>query len=93
MLEFDTKQTFVMIAAVGGIAKHMSEYLKGAKFRIRQLLANTIVSGFSGYVFAEAAFQLNPEWSHVSAGIGGYMGAQALDFVFLLVKERFNRGK
>lgn len=93
MIELDTKHTFVIIAAVGGVAKHLSEYLKGSTFRMRQLIANTIVSGFSGYVFAEAAYQLNPEWSHVAAGVGGYMGAQALDFVFYVIKERFDKNK
>ncbi len=92
-MEFDTKHTFILIAAIGGIAKHLSEYLKGSTFRIRQLIANTIVSGFSGYIFAEAAYQMNPEWSHVAAGIGGYMGAQALDFVFYVIKERFDKNK
>lgn len=75
------KFVYAAIAAFGGVAKHLSEYLRGSTFRLRQLFANIVTSGFSGYIFAEIAFNLNPEWTHIAAGVGGYMGAQGLDFV------------
>jgi hypothetical protein len=87
---FYGKPAFVVVAAVGGVAKHLSEYLRGAKFNWRILLANVFVSAFSGYVFAEVFIQLMPNWSYAAAGIGGYMGSQALDFAVGLMKEKVN---
>jgi ABC-type Co2+ transport system permease subunit len=76
------KLAYAGLAAFGGVAKHLSEYLRGSTFRLRQLLANTVTSGFSGYIFAEIAYNLNDQWAYVAAGIGGYMGAQGLDYLF-----------
>lgn len=81
------KMAYALLAGVGGIAKHLSEYLRGSTFRIRQLIANTVTSGFSGYIFAEIAFNINERWAYVAAGVGGYMGAQGLDYVFDLFRR------
>jgi hypothetical protein len=79
--------TYAAIAAFGGVAKYLKEYLAGASFSIQLLLANTVVSGFSGYMFAQVALIMKPDWAFVVAGMGGFAGSAAMDFAFALFKK------
>jgi|DEB0MinimDraft_6_1074348.scaffolds.fasta_scaffold23026_3 hypothetical protein len=80
---------YALIAAAGGAAKHLNEYLhQQEEFAWPKLLANIIVSGFSGYVFTSVVIGFNPEWAIPAAGIGGYMGGNAMDYLFTILSKR-----
>jgi len=42
---------FVILASVGGVARYLSNYIKGEKFRLSMLVSNFILSGFAGLRF------------------------------------------
>lgn len=39
---------------------------------------------------AAIASKLSPDWVHVAAGVGGFAGTQALDFIINVVKRRYS---
>ena len=53
-------------------------------------IAKCFVSGFAGYIVAAIASKLSPDWVHVAAGVGGFAGTQALDFIINVVKRRYS---
>jgi len=81
---------YVATASAGGVAKYLNEYLKTKQFNKLVLLANTVVSGFSGYIFAKfsVALGLDIEMSFTMAGLGGFMGSRAIDFIEDILKRR-----
>lgn len=85
LLEF----LWVGFAMVGGIAHHLDAYLRGGDFpSFRMFIANAVVSGFSGYMMALVALRVAPDWAYISAGIGGYLGTQGIDFVASVMRGR-----
>ena len=85
-----TNVTFVLLAAGGGIARYLHNYTHGTKFHLSMFLANAVISGFSGLMFAYAAesAQFPPSFLYVSAGIGGFMGHSALEWLSEFIKNR-----
>lgn len=81
-----------LIAIVGGMARTLSAYIDGGQFRLSILIANGFVSGFSGYMFAETMQLVSADYAYVAAGVGGYYGTQALDWIVDIVRNRF-RGR
>lgn len=80
---------FTLVAVIGGVAKHLHGFLAGEKqFSLPRLLARAIVSGFSGYMFAKTMIILQPDWAMVAAGVGGYMGTEALDYILIVIKNK-----
>lgn len=80
-----------LVAIIGGVAKYVKMHLEGRKtFKLIDFLARVFVSGFSGYMFGHAMFLINSEWVIVASGIGGYMGAEALDYLVNIIKIRYN---
>jgi len=71
------------LATAGGIARYLSEYNKSGKFAVKHFIASTIISGFSGYMFALLGISLDlPQaFLFMMAGTGGFMGEQALKFI------------
>ena len=77
------------IAILGGIARYLNSYTKdGSPFSVKVLAASTVVSGFSGYMFALVGLSLSmPEpILFIMAGAGGFFGDQTMKFVMEYVK-------
>lgn len=86
---FWAELAWVGIAMTGGIARYLDTYLRTAtppKFGM--LLAHALVSGFSGYMVAQVALRVQPDWALVAAGVGGYLGTQGLDWLSEILKRR-----
>lgn len=83
---------WIALAVIGGVARYLDEYIRtGKTFSGPALLANGFVSGFSGYMCAEIAMRTNPDWALISAGVGGYLGTQALEYVREIVFKRLGK--
>jgi len=74
---------------VGGIARYLDKYLNsGSTPQFGMIIGHAVVSGFSGYMVAQVALKVQPDWALVAAGIGGYLGIQGLDWLSEVVKKR-----
>jgi len=98
MFEFFNKvpveALYVSVAAVGGLSRYLQIYLSNGEFSWQKLSAHLTVSAFSGYMFFQ--FGLNiigiPEAaSAVVAGMGGWLGADAMKLLESWMKERLNK--
>lgn len=83
MKQFQLEIIYGVLATIGGIARYLNEYNQTGKFAVKHFIASTIVSGFSGYMFALLGLSLDlPQpFLFMMAGTGGFMGEQALKFV------------
>lgn len=88
--KFGTDIVWVLIAMAGGVARYLDVYLKGGDTpRFGLLLANALVSGFSGFMMVQFVLKFSPDWAIIAAGAGGYMGTQGLDWLAGQFKHRF----
>jgi len=85
-LDSTTAGFWTLLGAFGGIVKVLVQLLGMPKLPSKGnilwlLLANSFVSGFSGFMGAVLATQITPnDHIHViAAGISGYLGVAALD--------------
>jgi hypothetical protein len=91
MKTFNEEFIWVILALFGGLARYLDTYLKGSEiFSIGRMIATIIVCGFSGFMVAELMLLLYPNWALWSAGIGGYAGVEALNFLFTFWKSKIN---
>lgn len=82
------------IAVLGGIARYLDSFLKGQTVPTwGRMVAHAFVSGFSGYMAAQAMLLVKPEWAFIVAGVAGYLGTQALDIMADLIKKRAGGGE
>lgn len=85
---------WAVIAVLGGVARYLDSFLKGQTVPTwSRMTAHAFVSGFSGYMAAQATLLLKPEWSFIVAGVAGYLGTQALDIIADLIKRRVGEDK
>ena len=85
----DTELVWILLAMMGGVARYLDTYLKsGNPPQWGRAVTHALVSGFSGYMVAQVALRVHPEWALVAAGVGGYLGTQGLDFVTEVIKKR-----
>ena len=83
-----THLIWIIVATLGGVARTLNEFLvTGAPIAFGKFFAGAFVSGFSGWMFAQTLSLHEPNLSIAVAGVGGYMGAQALE----LLVTRFSR--
>lgn len=85
---------YVSVAAVGGLTRYLQIYLSYGEFSLRKLSAHMVISAFSGYMFF--LFGLNivgaPESAAaIVAGVGGWMGADAMKALEAWLQERLNK--
>lgn len=78
-------------AAFGGGARYLNMYLNTGKFLWTNFIANILISGFSGFMFALIGKSLgvSQELLFVSAGVGGFMGHNALEWASVFIIKRF----
>lgn len=83
---------WVVVAVAGGVAKYMNTLLTSdaPTFEFIRFLARLTVGAFSGYMFARAAHTINPSWDVFAAGIGGWLGADGMEYAALIIKSRVN---
>jgi hypothetical protein len=82
---------YVAIAAFGGITRYLQFYLNEGAFAWRHFVAHTVVSAFSGYMFYQFGSNvvgLPDNTIAVVAGLGGWMGVEALKFLEAIIKKR-----
>lgn len=85
---------WVLLAMIGGVARYLDSYLRtGAAVHYGKLVAHALVSGFSGYMTAQVVIQFSVDWAVVAAGVGGYLGTQALDWAASILAEKFGGDK
>jgi hypothetical protein len=93
MLEMDELKEgikYITLAGTGGAARYLHSYLEGTPFSWKHLFAKIFISGFAGLMVSQIASQLNPDWKFIAAGIGGFAGTQALDFIIYITKKKFD---
>lgn len=81
---------YIAIASVGGIAKYLNNILTGKDkiFSVSKLAASAFVSGFSGYMFAEFFYHINPDYMTIAAGVGGFLGGESVSYLAEIFKKR-----
>ncbi len=90
---FKFEFVYVTIAAMGGLARYLQKYLTDGEFRWKRLLAEMMVSSFSGYMFWQFALFVGMTAPIVPllVGMGGYMGAEALKFIENLLTKKLKK--
>ena len=81
---------YSILASVGGAAKYLTEYLHNGIFNWKNFIAQLLVSGFSGLMFAKfgSIMGLSDQAGFVFAGLGGFIGTRALDFMEEFIKRK-----
>lgn len=81
---------YVIISALGGLAKYLNGYLRGKRFDLWKLLASMLVSAFSGVTCAHLALIIRPGWEIIAASVGGFMGGEAMTFLATWLTKKLN---
>lgn len=87
-----TEVAYVFMAAVGGIARYLQSYLNEGAFAWQHFVAHTFVSAFSGYMFYQFGSNvvgLPASAMPVVAGLGGWMGVEALKMLEAFIKRKW----
>lgn len=90
MDELKDAAKYITLATTGGAARYLHAYLEGEPFSWPKLAAKCFISGFAGYMVASIAAKLSADWVHVAAGVGGFAGTQALDFIIAIAKKKID---
>lgn len=89
-----TEALYVFIAAVGGCARYLQNYIQEDEFSLKHMFAHLFVSAFSGYMFYQFSHSLSIlplNLEPVLAGMGGWMGVAALQFLEKILKNRISK--
>lgn len=79
-----------IVAVFGGVARYLNSFASGAPFKITIFFASAFVSGFSGWMFAQIGISIHAtqEITFIMAGTGGFMGEQAMKYLWELLQKR-----
>lgn len=89
-----TEIMYVIVAAAGGVARYLQHYLNDGGFTWQHFFAHVIVSSFSGYMFynfASGILNMPNNTVAIFAGLGGWMGVEALKMLESIIKKRFDK--
>ena len=79
----------IFVAVFGGVAKSLNAWLnEEAAVSVKRLLATAVTSGFSGWMVGQTMLHFDKSWQLVGAGLGGYMGVEAIDYIMRVLKQR-----
>ncbi len=82
-----------VLATAGGMARYLSGYKKqNGRFAFGAFFVASFISGFSGYMFALMGISMSMPQPMVfmMAGMGGFMGENALRFLAEYLMNKFN---
>ncbi len=67
----------------GGIAHYLQSFIDTGRFQWQVLAAQSVVSAFSGFMFAEftIAIGLSLQAAFCAAGAGGYLGTRVMEII------------
>lgn len=85
---------YVLVAAAGGVARYLQHYLNDGGFTWQHFIAHVIVSSFSGYMFynfANNVLGFPDNTVAIFAGLGGWMGVEALKMLESIIKKRLDK--
>ena len=80
-----------VVAVVGGIARYLNSFVTGGTpFSLGILAASTVVSGFSGWMFATLGLTMGMPQGiiFIMAGSGGFFGEQTMKLIWDIIKSR-----
>ena len=85
-----TETIYVLVSAMGGVAKYLNEYMNTGKFHLGMFVANIFLSGFSGIMFKlfGESLGLNHNMLFMLAGVGGFMSSSALSLLANVVAKK-----
>lgn len=85
----------VGVAMMGGVSRALNEFLnETGHFTGGRLLANLVIGGFAGYVFAQFGtlmFDPHSKMIVVLAGIGGWGGGKTLDRLGKHLERKYSK--
>lgn len=85
---------YVLVAAAGGVARYLQHYLNEGTFTWQHFFAHVIVSSFSGYMFysfASGILGMPDSTVSIFAGLGGWMGVEALKMLETIIKNKIKK--
>ena len=79
-----------ILAIMGGVARYLTGFVGGERFKLSIFVASAIVSGFSGYMFAllGVSMLMPQEFIFMMAGTGGFFGEQTMKFLLEYLSKR-----
>lgn len=79
-----------ILAVTGGIVHALSAYRNGETRGILDIIVLSIISAFTGVIFAFVALSLYPDTylTFAIAGVGGFVGVEGMSWVTMLVKSK-----
>lgn len=91
-----TEVAYVFIAAAGGVSRYLFLYLNEGTFAWRHFIAHTFISCFSGYMFflfGQNIIGLENGGVSILAGMGGWMGVEALKMLESFIRTKYSPNK
>lgn len=79
-----------LLAITGGIVHSLSAYRRGETRGILDIIILSIISAFTGVIFAFIALSLYPNTylTFAIAGVGGFVGVEGMSWVTIFVKDK-----
>ncbi len=79
-----------ILAVFGGIVHALSAYRRGETRGILDIVILSIISSFTGIIFAFIALSFQPEgyFTYAAAGVGGFLGIEGMAWVTEIIKKK-----
>lgn len=81
---------WILLATFGGLARYLDRYIRKKEVPVWTVMwAHLVVSAFGGYMVASLINLIEPKFIWIGAGIGGYMGTEALDWLSRVLQKKY----